>query len=222
MFWIGIGHAGTLDLGGPVPLPPALAHLGQPGRRGDDDLRGDLRRASIPLIHMGRPWFALLDVPATSTRAARCGSTSGRRWSGISSRSRPTSSISLDLLVHRDGPRSGHDPRPGLKPGIWRKRDHGRASALGWNGSYRTWLRYETVYLLLAGLATPLVISVHTIVSWDFATSVIPGWHTTIFPPYFVAGAVFSGMAMVLTLMLIARKTMHLEDYITQASTSGR
>ncbi|MBI5473787.1 MAG: polysulfide reductase NrfD, partial [Ignavibacteriae bacterium] len=87
--------------------------------------------------------------------------------------------------------------------------------SLGWNGSNRTWHRYEKVYLLLAGLATPLVVSVHTIVSWDFATSVIPGWHTTILPPYFVAGAVFSGFAMVLTLMLIVRKVMRLEEYIT-------
>ncbi len=77
------------------------------------------------------------------------------------------------------------------------------------------WQHYEVLYLLLAGLATPLVISVHTIVSWDFATAVIPGWHATIFPPYFVAGAIFSGIAMVLTLMLVARKTMGLEDYIT-------
>ena len=74
---------------------------------------------------------------------------------------------------------------------------------------------YESVYLLLAALGTPLVISVHSIVSFDFATSLIPGWHTTIFPPYFVAGAIFSGMAMVLTLMIIARKTMRLENYIT-------
>ncbi len=87
--------------------------------------------------------------------------------------------------------------------------------SFGWDGSDRTWHRYETVYLLLAGLATPLVFSVHTIVSMDFATAVIPGWHTTIFPPYFVAGAIFSGLAMVLTLMIIARKSMHLEDYIT-------
>jgi Ni/Fe-hydrogenase subunit HybB-like protein len=88
--------------------------------------------------------------------------------------------------------------------------------SLGWDGSFSTWHRYEVVYLLLAGLATPLVLSVHTIVSMDFATAVVPGWHTTIFPPYFVAGAIFSGMAMVLTLMLVARKTMRLEDYITQ------
>jgi len=100
------------------------------------------------------------------------------------------------------------------KPG-WRKRISSMLS-LGWDGSARTWHRYETVYLLLAGLATPLVFSVHTIVSMDFATSVIPGWHTTIFPPYFVAGAIFSGLAMVITLMLIARKTMNLENYVTK------
>jgi len=87
--------------------------------------------------------------------------------------------------------------------------------SLGWNGSYRVWHRYETVYGLLAGLATPLVVSVHTVVSFDFATSSIPGWHTTTFPPYFVAGAVFSGFAMVLSLMIIARKTLKLESYIT-------
>jgi len=87
--------------------------------------------------------------------------------------------------------------------------------SFGWSGSFRTWHRYETVYGLLAGLAAPLVVSVHTIVSFDFATSAIPGWHTTTFPPYFVAGAVFSGFAMVLTLLIIARKAMRLEEYIT-------
>jgi molybdopterin-containing oxidoreductase family membrane subunit len=89
------------------------------------------------------------------------------------------------------------------------------ALSLGWNGSARTWARYETVCTLLAGLATPLVISVHTIVSMDFATSVLPGWHTTLFPPYFVAGAVFSGFGMVLMLLIIVRTVMHLERYIT-------
>src|SRR5206468_4259931 len=87
--------------------------------------------------------------------------------------------------------------------------------SLGWSGSHSTWHRYEVMYLLLAALATPLVLSVHSIVSTDFATSMVAGWHTTIFPPYFVAGAILSGMAMVLTLMLVARKTMRLEDYIT-------
>merc|ERR1711934_1259297 len=86
--------------------------------------------------------------------------------------------------------------------------------SLGWRGANRHWQNYERAYMLLAGLATPLVLSVHTIVSFDFAVSVIPGWHTTIFPPYFVAGAVFSGFAMVQTLMLILRKAYKLEAYL--------
>src|SRR5690606_11376050 len=87
--------------------------------------------------------------------------------------------------------------------------------SFGWNGSVKTWQRFEIVCLILAGIATPLVLSVHTIVSMDFATSVIPGWHTTIFPPYFVAGAIFSGFAMVQTLLLVMRKVLNLENYIT-------
>ena len=89
------------------------------------------------------------------------------------------------------------------------------ALSFGWDGGAKTWMRYESVALILAGLSTPLVLSVHTIVSFDFATSVIPGWHTTIFPPYFVAGAIFSGFAMVLTLLIVTRKVFKLEDYIT-------
>jgi molybdopterin-containing oxidoreductase family membrane subunit len=96
----------------------------------------------------------------------------------------------------------------------FRKHFYGIA-AFGWTGSTKHWQRHESLSLVLAGLSTPLVLSVHTIVSFDFATSVIPGWHTTIFPPYFVAGAIFSGFAMVQTLMLISRKVMNLQDYIT-------
>src|SRR5207247_1855153 len=87
--------------------------------------------------------------------------------------------------------------------------------ALGWRGSAERWLRYETAYLLLAGLATPLVVSVHTVVSFDFAVSIVPGWHTTIFPPYFVAGAIYSGFAMVLTLAIPIRAVYGLQDFIT-------
>jgi molybdopterin-containing oxidoreductase family membrane subunit len=103
--------------------------------------------------------------------------------------------------------------RDRLRPGPYRRMVG--FFSLGWNGACRHWQRYELVYLLLAGLATPLVVSVHSVVSTDFAVSQLPGWHATIFPPYFVGGAIFSGLAMVLTLMLVARKTMHLEDYIT-------
>src|SRR5204863_6164643 len=96
----------------------------------------------------------------------------------------------------------------------WRKLFYGVAS-FGWVGSTKHWQRFETLALVLAGLSTPLVLSVHTIVSFDFATSVIPGWHTTIFPPYFVAGAIFSGFACVMTLLLIARWTLNLQNLIT-------
>jgi len=87
--------------------------------------------------------------------------------------------------------------------------------SFGWTGSTKHWQRHESLSLVLAGLSTPLVLSVHTVVSFDFATSVIPGWHTTIFPPYFVAGAIFSGFAMVQTLLVVTRKVLHLEEYIT-------
>ncbi len=87
--------------------------------------------------------------------------------------------------------------------------------ALGWRGSARHWQRYETAYLLLAGISTPLVLSVHSVVSFDFAVSVLPGWHATIFPPYFVAGAIYSGFAMVMTLAIPLRKFYDLEDFIT-------
>ena len=96
----------------------------------------------------------------------------------------------------------------------WRKLFYGVA-AFGWTGSTKHWQRHETLSLVLAGLSTPLVLSVHTIVSFDFATSVVPGWHTTIFPPYFVAGAIFSGFAMVQTLLVVTRKVLDLEEYIT-------
>jgi molybdopterin-containing oxidoreductase family membrane subunit len=96
----------------------------------------------------------------------------------------------------------------------WRKMFYGVA-AFGWTGSTKHWQRHETLALVLAGLSTPLVLSVHTIVSFDFATSVVPGWHTTIFPPYFVAGAIFSGFAMVQTLLVVTRKVLALEEYIT-------
>ena len=87
--------------------------------------------------------------------------------------------------------------------------------AMGWRGSARHWHRYKTAYLLLAGLATPLVVSVHTVVSLDFTAGIVPGWHSTIFPPYFVAGAIYSGFAMVMTLAIPLRKFYHLEDFIT-------
>ncbi|MBI4477734.1 MAG: polysulfide reductase NrfD [Acidobacteria bacterium] len=209
VFWIGIGHAGTL-------ISAILYLLRQRWRTSVSraaeamTLFAVICAAVFPVIHMGRPWLAFWMAPYPNTR--------GPLWINF------RSPLVWDLFaVGTYFTISAIFWYLGLLPDLATIRDRTRRGArsrllawlsLGWNGSCRTWQRYEVVYLLLAGLATPLVISVHSIVSWDFATSIVPGWHTTIFPPYFVAGAVFSGLAMVLTLMLIARATMKLQDYI--------
>jgi len=210
VFWVGIGHAGTL-------ISAVLFLFRQNWRTSVNRSAEAMTLIAVccagifPLIHMGRPWLAFWMAPYPNSR--------GPLWVNFKS---PllwdVFAISTYLAVSAVFWYVGLLPdlasiRDRSEPG-WRKRICS-ILCLGWNGSARTWHRYETVYMLLAGLATPLVFSVHTIVSMDFATAVIPGWHTTIFPPYFVAGAIFSGLAMVLTLMIIARKTMALEDYIT-------
>ncbi len=210
VFWVGIGHAGTL-------ISAVLFLFRQKWRTAVNrsaeamTLFAVMCAGIFPLIHMGRPWLAYWMMPYPNTR--------GSLWVNFKS---PllwdVFAISTYLMISAVFWYVGLIPdlatiRDRSEPG-WKRRISAILS-LGWDGSARTWHRYETVYLLLAGLATPLVFSVHTIVSMDFATAVIPGWHTTIFPPYFVAGAIFSGLAMVLTLMLIARKVMHLEDYVT-------
>lgn len=210
VFWVGIGHAGTLI--------SAILFLFRQRWRTSVNRAAEamtifavMCAGTFPLIHMGRPWLAYWVAPYPNTR--------GSLWVNFRS---PllwdVFAISTYFLV------SLTFWYFGLLPDLATARDRAKSkirkffysvASLGWNGSHRTWLRYEKVYLLLAGLSTPLVFSVHTIVSFDFATSVIPGWHTTIFPPYFVCGAIFSGFGMVMTLMLIARKVMHLEEYIT-------
>lgn len=211
VFWIGIGHAGTL-------ISAILFLFRQKWRTSVNrsaeamTLFAVICAALFPLIHMGRPWLAFWVAPYPNQRGSLwVNFRSPLVWDFVAISTYFLVSLMFwyvgllpDLATLRD-----------RAPAGWRKRILGFFS-LGWDGSFRTWHRYETVYLLLAGLATPLVVSVHSIVSSDFATAVVPGWHTTIFPPYFVAGAIFSGMAMVLTLMLIARKVVHLEHYITQ------
>ncbi|MBZ4416935.1 NrfD/PsrC family molybdoenzyme membrane anchor subunit [Myxococcus sp. RHSTA-1-4] len=210
VFWVGIGHAGTL-------ISAILFLFRQKWRTSINraaeamTLFAVMCAALFPVIHMGRPWLAFWVLPYPNTR--------GSLWVNFRS---PllwdVFAISTYFTV------SAVFWYVGLIPDLATVRDRAKAGirkavfkvlSLGWTGSHRTWSRYETVYLLLAGLATPLVLSVHTIVSMDFATSVIPGWHTTIFPPYFVAGAVFSGFAMVLTLMIITRVVLGYEHLIT-------
>jgi molybdopterin-containing oxidoreductase family membrane subunit len=216
VFWIGIGHAGTL-------ISAVLFLFRQRWRTAVNRSAEAMTIFAVmcaglfPLIHMGRPWLAFYVFPYPNTR--------GPLW--INFRSAlcwDVFAVSTYFVI------SLGFWYVGMVPDLASMRDRTTSKlkktiyswlSLGWDGSARTWLRYETVYLLLAGLATPLVFSVHTIVSMDFATSLIPGWHTTIFPPYFVAGAIFSGLAMVLTLMLVARKVMHLENYITPNHVSA-
>jgi molybdopterin-containing oxidoreductase family membrane subunit len=210
VFWVGIGHAGTL-------ISAILFLFRQKWRTSVNRSAEAMTLIAVicaglfPVIHMGRPWLFYWIFPYPNYR--------GPLWVNFRS---PLVwdffAIATYFLISLIFWYVGLIPdvatlRDRVRPG-WYQRFVSFLS-LGWNGSYRTWRRYEIVYLLLAGLATPLVVSVHSVVSSDFAASLLPGWHSTVFPPYFVTGAIFSGMAMVLTLMLIVRKVMHLEDYIT-------
>jgi molybdopterin-containing oxidoreductase family membrane subunit len=209
VWWIGIGHAGTL-------ISAILLLFRQKWRTGVNRAAEAMTIFAVmcaglfPLIHMGRIWLAPFIFPYPNTR--------GPLWVNFNS---PllwdvfaiSTYLTVSVLFWYTGLipdfATIRDRATGLRKTIY------NFLSFGWTGAAKHWQRWETISLVLAGLATPLVLSVHTIVSFDFATSVIPGWHTTIFPPYFVAGAVFSGFAMVLTLMLIVRKLLKLEDYIT-------
>jgi Ni/Fe-hydrogenase subunit HybB-like protein len=198
VWWVGIGHAGTL-------ISAVLFLFRQKWR------------TSINRFAEAMTIFAVICASSSraSTSAAsgsiyymfplpnrwRSGRTSRARCSGTCSRSAPTSRSRRSSGTSASSPTS----RPCATARRTSCAARSTASRLGWRGSNRHWQNYERAYLILAALSTPLVLSVHSVVSFDFATSVEPGWHTTIFPPYFVAGAVFSGFAMVLTLLLIAR-----------------
>ena len=210
VFWVGIGHAGTL-------ISAVLLLFRQKWRMSINRSAEAMTifavfcAAIFPLFHMGRVWLGFWPLPLPNAF--------GSLWVNFNS---PllwdvfaiSTYLSVSLVFWYLG----------LIPDIATIRDRATTKArkfwygffaMGWNGSAKAWGRYEVVALILAGISTPLVLSVHTIVSMDFATSVIPGWHTTIFPPYFVAGAIFSGFGMVLTLLLIARHVMNYENYIT-------
>ncbi len=211
VWWIGIGHAGTL-------ISAILLLFRQKWRTGVNraaeamTIFAVICAALFPGIHVGRAWVVFYFFPYPNTR--------GPLWPNFNS---PllwdlfaiSTYFTVSLLFWYTGLvpdfATVRDRAKGLRRKIY------NFLSFGWTGSAKHWQRWESLSLILAGIATPLVLSVHTIVSFDFATSVIPGWHTTIFPPYFVAGAIFSGFAMVLTLMIVTRKLLGLEDYITIA-----
>ena len=209
VWWIGIGHAGTL-------ISAILLLLRQEWRTSINrfaeamTLFAVAQAAMFPVLHLGRPWLAYWLIPYPNTMALWPQWRSPLVWDVFA----VTTYATVSLLFWYVG----------LIPDMATLRDRAKRKgfqilygmlALGWRGSAMHWYRYETAYLLLAGLATPLVISVHTVVSFDFAIGIIPGWHATIFPPYFVAGAIYAGFAMVLLLAIPLRKAYGLEDFIT-------
>ena len=209
VFWVGIGHAGTLI--------SAILHLLR------QNWRTAINRAAeamtifavmcallFPTFHVGRIWAIYWTLPIPNQMLMWPQFKSPLMWDVFAVSIYGTVSLLFWYM--------------GLIPDFATLRDRAKSTlrqkvmgffALGWTGANRHWRHYERAYLLLAGLATPLVLSVHSVVSFDFAVSILPGWHTTIFPPYFVAGAIFSGFAMVMTLMLIVRKVYHLENIVT-------
>ncbi|HBH06276.1 MAG TPA: hydrogenase [Flavobacteriales bacterium] len=210
VWWVGIGHAGTL-------ISAVLLLFRQKWRMAINraaeamTIFAVIMAALFPAIHMGRIWLAYFVFPIPNQF--------GSLWVNFNS---PllwdvfaiSTYFSISLVFWYIGliPDFATIRDRAVKP--MAKRVYSMLS-FGWTGNAKAWVRFEEVSLVLAGLATPLVFSVHSIVSMDFATSVIPGWHTTIFPPYFVAGAIFSGFAMVQTLLLVVRKVLHFEHYIT-------
>jgi len=209
VWWIGIGHAGTL-------ISAILLLFKQQWRNSINRFAEAMTIFAVvcaglfPLIHVGRPWLAYWLFPYPNSMNVWPQFRSPLLWDVFAVSTYATISIVFWYI--------------GLVPDFGTMRDRAKSPfaqfaygvlSLGWRGSARHWMRYETASLLLAGLATPLVLSVHSVISFDFAVAQLPGWHTTIFPPYFVAGAVYSGFAMVITLAVPIRAFYHLEDMIT-------
>jgi Ni/Fe-hydrogenase subunit HybB-like protein len=209
VFWVGIGHAGTL-------ISAILFLLRQKWRTGIARFAEAMTIFAVicaglfPVIHTGRPWLAGYLIPYPNDHGLWVNFSSPLVWDVFAVSTYFTVSLIFWYV--------------GLIPDFATLRDRSTDKikkviysvfSLGWRHSNRHWQHYEKAYMILAGLATPLVLSVHTVVSFDFATAVLPGWHSTIFPPYFVAGAIFSGFAMVVTCLVFLRKVFHIEHIIT-------
>jgi Ni/Fe-hydrogenase subunit HybB-like protein len=209
VWWIGIGHAGTF-------ISAILLLLEQRWRTSINrfaeamTLFAVLQAAMFPLLHLGRPWFGYWLFPYPSTLGVWPQVKSALPWDAAAITTYGLTSLLFFYLGLLPDLASARDRAP-----TYAKRIVYGLFALGWRGSVHHWRHYRIGYLLLAGLATPLVISVHSVVSTDFAISLVPGWHSTIFPPFFVAGAILSGFAMVLVLMIPTRAVFKLDNVIT-------
>ena len=209
VFWVGIAHSGTLIS---AVLYLFRAKFRMPIYRLAEAMTvfAVMTAGLFPLIHVGRPWLAYWLMPYPNERALWPNFRSPLLWDVFAVSTYFTVSATFFII--------------GLIPDIAAARDRATnwmrkllysVTSLGWTGNHKQWKHYSSAYLLFAALATPLVISVHSVVSWDFAVGNVPGWHATIFPPYFVAGAIFSGVAMVLTLIIPLRKILDLKNLST-------
>jgi molybdopterin-containing oxidoreductase family membrane subunit len=210
VFWVGIAHSGTL-ISAILFLFRARWRTAVSRAAEAMTVFAVMTAGLFPIIHLGRPWFFYWLLPYPNQRGLWVNFRSPLLWDVFAVSTYFTVSALFfylglvpDLAVLRDNSTG------------WKRRIFTIVS-LGWSGSTREWKHFNSSYLFMAALATPLVISVHSVVSWDFAVAIVPGWHSTLFAPYFVAGAIFSGLAMVLTLLIPARKILHLEEYITSS-----
>ena len=211
VFWVGIAHSGTL-ISAILFLFRAQFRTAVYRIAETMTVFAVMTAGLFPLIHLGRVWYFYYLVPYPNERLLWPNFRSPLIWDFFAISTYFTiSSLFLyvglvpDIAAARDR----------TEPGTLRHRAYS-ALSLGWQGTDNQWRHYNRAYLFLAGLATPLVLSVHSVVSWDFAMAIVPGWHSTIFAPYFVAGAIFSGVGMVITLVVPIRKAFHLEDYIDE------
>lgn len=215
VFWVGIAHSGTLIS---AVLFLFRARFRMPIYRLAEAMTvfAVLTAGLFPIIHVGRPWFAYWLMPIPNERALWPNFRSPLLWDVFAVSTYLTVSTTFFIV--------------GLIPDIAAARDWAKSkfrkilysiTSLGWTGNHKQWKHYMAAYMLFAALATPLVVSVHSVVSWDFAIGNVPGWHATIFPPYFVAGAIFSGVAMVLTLLIPIRKTFGLQELVTDFHFDG-
>jgi len=208
VFWVGIAHSGTL-ISAVLFLFRAKWRVAVARASEAMTVFAVTTAALFPIIHIGRPWFFYWLIPYPNERQLWVNFRSPLVWDFFAITTYLTVSTMFlylglipDIAAARDSCKD------------WRKPIY-RVLALGWGGSTNQWFHFNSTYGFFAALATPLVISVHSIVSWDFAVAILPGWHSTIFAPYFVAGAIFSGLAMVVTLLIPLRKLLKLEQYIT-------
>jgi len=209
VFWVGIGHAGTLISA--ILFLFLMRWRSAIARFAEAMTIFAVMCAGIfPLIHVGRPWLAFWLFPYPNQRAIWTNFRSPLLWDVFA----VSTYFSVSLMFWYLGLVPDIASMRDRTTNPWKKLAY-TALSLGWHGSGSHWQHYEKAYLLLAGLATGLVLSVHSVVSFDFATSVVPGWHMTIFPPYFVAGAIFAGFAMVVMVLVVVRETMNLKNLIT-------